>query len=373
MKYKLNQYLLAVILTIFAIGCATTQSESKTPSETITVESSELITAVRNGKTDTVKALLEAGADVNAPSNIYGRPLRIASFYGYTEIVKALVAAGADVNQHDDIGATALMAASLNGYTETIKSLLEAGADVNQHDDIGATALMFASLYGYTETIKSLLEAGADVNQHDDSGETALMATSDKGHTETVKALLAAGADVNMEGNRGETALGFAKKSKHKATVQLLEEAGARKSFERKELMTDSIGFNDDQIVNGDRLRVRIQELHTAMYERDAEKWFSMLDPESKNNYSDLEEFKKDSVYEDEPPWEGKMVSVIDDFCNCVPYKTSDMCTFLVHLTVIDKAGVVQLEARLLDVWLYEDDEWYWFLTYWELVDQCPG
>ena len=30
MKYKLNQYLLAVILTIFAIGCATTQSEFTT-------------------------------------------------------------------------------------------------------------------------------------------------------------------------------------------------------------------------------------------------------------------------------------------------------------------------------------------------------
>ena len=132
-------------------------------------------------------------------------------------------------------------------------------------------------------------------------------------------------------------------------------------------------GCTTNQIVDEDRLRVRIQEVHTAIYERDAEKWFSMLSPERKNNYSDLDEFKKERVAKDEPPWEGKRVAVIDDFCNCVPYKTSDMCTFLVHHTVIDEAGRILMDMKLLDVWLYEDDEWYWFLTYWELVDQCPG
>ncbi len=50
---------------------------------------------------------------------------------GDTVSIKALLEAGADVNAKDNDGLTALMWAAVRGHTETAQALLEAGADVN--------------------------------------------------------------------------------------------------------------------------------------------------------------------------------------------------------------------------------------------------
>jgi len=66
---------------------------------------------------------------------------------GRTEDVKALLAAGADVHAQDD---KALLRAAQNGQTETVTVLLKAGADVHAGND---DALRFAQFRGYTETV----------------------------------------------------------------------------------------------------------------------------------------------------------------------------------------------------------------------------
>jgi hypothetical protein len=71
---------------------------------------------------------LEAGADVNAQSNVEGTALMCASWKGHTEIVELLIEAGADVNIQDKGGWTALEYASNGGHTEIVKLLKEAGA-----------------------------------------------------------------------------------------------------------------------------------------------------------------------------------------------------------------------------------------------------
>ena len=50
---------------------------------------------------------------------------------GHTKEVKALISAGADVNAKAKNGTTALMAASYNGHTEIAQALIAARADVN--------------------------------------------------------------------------------------------------------------------------------------------------------------------------------------------------------------------------------------------------
>jgi ankyrin repeat protein len=118
----------------------------------------------RNGNTEAVKQLLEAGTDVNAKNNLGDTPLMWAARYGHTETVKLLLESSADVNAHNNYGWTALMWAARYGHTETIKFLLEKGADVNRENRHGNTALLFAAHEGSTEMMKLLLEAGADVN-----------------------------------------------------------------------------------------------------------------------------------------------------------------------------------------------------------------
>jgi len=102
--------------------------------------------------------------------------LILASRYSNTgsniETVKLLLENGADVNLKNNDGWTALMSASRYSNTEsnieTVKLLLENGADVNlkDKDNDGWTALMLASRYSNTEsnieTVKLLLENGAN-------------------------------------------------------------------------------------------------------------------------------------------------------------------------------------------------------------------
>lgn len=55
--------------------------------------------------------------------------LILASDKGYTEVVKALLEAGTDVNIKSKNGNTVLIFASAEGHTEIVEALLEAGAE----------------------------------------------------------------------------------------------------------------------------------------------------------------------------------------------------------------------------------------------------
>ena len=92
----------------------------------------DLLKAAYEGHTETVKALLEAGADVNAKiveGEFKGATaLFWAAGKGHTEIVQVLIAKGADVNAKGVKGWTALMLAAENRHTEIVSLLKQAGA-----------------------------------------------------------------------------------------------------------------------------------------------------------------------------------------------------------------------------------------------------
>ena len=81
------------------------------------------------------------------------------------DAVKALIEAGADVNAKDDEGKTALIYAAIYNHTpEVAKALVEAGAEINAKDNEGRTALSWAACNHNPQVLKALVEAGADVN-----------------------------------------------------------------------------------------------------------------------------------------------------------------------------------------------------------------
>lgn len=83
---------------------------------------------------------------------------------GNKTICKALIDAGADVNAKDDNGRTALMRAALLGQDRCVDLLLDAGADINAQDEVGRSALMEACIAFKRDTINKLLDRNADVN-----------------------------------------------------------------------------------------------------------------------------------------------------------------------------------------------------------------
>jgi ankyrin repeat protein len=145
--------------------------------------------AVRINDIIKVKALLAAGADVNARDKLGETPLHVAAVRGYQETSSPLIANGADINARNEDGVTPLHASALAGHKETIALLITKGADVNARNADGLTPLHAAALAGHTETVELLITKGADVNAKNEDGLTPLNAASQKGYWAIVELL----------------------------------------------------------------------------------------------------------------------------------------------------------------------------------------
>ena len=114
-----------VALSLSLVGCSDSRN-----SQFLT---EELLHAITNNDFRAVEELIKSGADVNASfEGLDGwTPLIQSAYQGKTEIVKVLVSAGADVDLADSTGGTALMSACITGKSQTVKFLIFAGCDVN--------------------------------------------------------------------------------------------------------------------------------------------------------------------------------------------------------------------------------------------------
>lgn len=121
------------------------------------------------GDLPAVKSLLQSGQDVNArvdlPKEKEVTGLILATGHGKTDVVRELIKAGADVNAQSESGAFALGLAAEDGHVEIVKALLTAGADVNMKNKDGWDAMMMAVIYQHFDVQKLLSDAGAGVQQ----------------------------------------------------------------------------------------------------------------------------------------------------------------------------------------------------------------
>lgn len=188
-----------------------------------TYGNTSLISAAARGYTNTVRALLEKGGEVDARDNAGRTALMVAAFGGYTSTVGLLLEKGANINATDNEGWTPLFWAAFSLRDGTVRFLLEKGADANiknKHED---TALLHAAYAGDSDTVSLLLQHDADVNATDDLGRTALMEASRQGHTDTVRLLLENGAGVDLQAHDGSTALALATQQRHAEIATLLK------------------------------------------------------------------------------------------------------------------------------------------------------
>lgn len=149
-----------------------------------------------------IELLLEHGADVNArsvvndwPRQVTGEPRRMyrpfggltpllfAAREGCLECVRALVNAGANVDLPDPRGVTALFLAIDNFHFDTAKLLIESGANPNKWDWWGRTPLYSA----------------VDVNTLPHGGRADRRSVDTTPSIEIVEALLEAGAWPNVQ------------------------------------------------------------------------------------------------------------------------------------------------------------------------------
>jgi uncharacterized protein len=177
-------------------------------------------------------ALLDAGAPVDGLPGDSETPLITAASYGDVEVARALIEAGANIEARASTdaggvpGATALMHAAVFGMTDVLDLLVKAGARPHSIESAAAVgdisgwltpatplqarirSLTFAADHQRLSVIDQLIEAQTPVDAVDElHGRQALRLAAQNGRPQSVRRLLGHGADPNLRDEHGHTAL----------------------------------------------------------------------------------------------------------------------------------------------------------------------
>lgn len=183
---------------------------------------SELQTAIYHGHTTLVNLLLEGNIDLESPAE--RKPLHLAVRLGKLEIVKSLLEKGANARARDQDGKTILHRAALCGCSspdeyqpkieqevklELVSLFLHKEVDINAQDADGCTALHYAISAKDPATVSLLLghRAGANFEIQDHKGRRPLHYAARVGCVLAVKALLGKSAQVDVRDVEGHTPL----------------------------------------------------------------------------------------------------------------------------------------------------------------------
>ncbi|MCL2484724.1 MAG: ankyrin repeat domain-containing protein [Endomicrobia bacterium] len=194
-----------------------------------------LVRAIRNTRAENVLVLIKAGANVN---DAYDKPYDdddkttplMYAVRGYSvnepRVIRALIDAGADVNAKDAIGYTPLLIAARHSWTkpENVEILIKSGANIEEKNKDGYTPLMRAIGSSRPENVIVLIKAGANVNiTIDENKITPLMyAMSNAVSIEpiVVKALIDYGADIDAKDAKGQSVFDYSRQSYSKEKVK---------------------------------------------------------------------------------------------------------------------------------------------------------
>jgi len=165
------------------------------------VISAAISDATQSVTLDCINELMRAGAELKHQDSVFGTALMAAVTSNKPQTVKHLIENGADVNiRHKKTDHTALYFAARDNRIEIATMLLKAGADPNLGTDHDGTPLHEAVRKKKPEMVKLLLEHGADVNAVDINRDTPLALGKDKYASMRAKPLEIAGILMSYGG-----------------------------------------------------------------------------------------------------------------------------------------------------------------------------
>jgi ankyrin repeat protein len=180
------------------------------------------------GDIDTVRALIDIGADALLRSNHHVTPLMVAGHSGHKDIVALLLAHLAKlgdtthVDARDKDGDTALRNTAEKGHIVCLKLLMDAGADPSVVNAAGDDAFQGASKRATFVLQNGSAAARQTVDDRDSEGKTMLYLAAKEGATAFVDMLLQGGADATLISNNNYSAIGMAAYNGHTECVALI-------------------------------------------------------------------------------------------------------------------------------------------------------
>ena len=181
------------------------------------------------GLLDSIEALIEKGAHVNAQGGLHCNALQAASTTGYFEVVQLLLEKGAVVDPK------ILLAALRQGQERVLRMLFDHGCHLEQTDMEGRQMCHYACIIGNTKAVEMLIDRGTDLTVTDKQGRNCLhfaAASSDSGSPGLVTMLLKQGFNPNSRDYNDWTPLHWAAKGGVAENLKILEDAGAKFSIE---------------------------------------------------------------------------------------------------------------------------------------------
>ena len=182
------------------------------------------------GMFETIKYLLGCGMDINIVGGPFGAPLQAAASFGRTDSVRLLLDHGADVDLLDLTSqyGNALQAAAARGHERVVDVLLSYGANVNLSGGSMGNCISAASASPVSNIpeatacriIERFINAGAKI----ESAPFALHEAARADSPLIVEMLLMNGADINTSTNEGVTALHVATENGYEHVVRSLLE-----------------------------------------------------------------------------------------------------------------------------------------------------
>jgi ankyrin repeat protein len=122
-----------------------------------------IFSAIKGNEIDRLGTLINP-QNINTPDIVSGlTPLMYASKNDKLDSVKLLLEKGANINAQDTYGNTSLILATITNQVRIVKELIERGADVNIIAKNGTNAFSIAYKKEYTEIVKLLESNGAKV------------------------------------------------------------------------------------------------------------------------------------------------------------------------------------------------------------------
>ncbi|XP_064031266.1 DNA-binding protein RFXANK isoform X5 [Pogoniulus pusillus] len=144
--------------------------------------SNTLTNRQRGNEVSALPATLDSENLVNKPDERGFTPLIWAAAFGEIETVRHLLDWGADPHALAKERESALSLASMGGYTDIVTMLLERNVDINIYDWNGGTPLLYAVRGNHVKCVEALLARGADLTTEADSGYTPMDLAVALGH-----------------------------------------------------------------------------------------------------------------------------------------------------------------------------------------------
>ncbi|KAL9625537.1 MAG: hypothetical protein Q9160_000248 [Pyrenula sp. 1 TL-2023] len=192
--------------------------------------STALHRAVFSRSLEIVKALVaHPSIDLEPPDKIGLPPLIAAAQGGNVSIVKAILDAGADVNilqNEQESRGNALMRAADYDHVDVVHELIERAIDWNAKDTFNRSALHSAAINGSADSLAVLLDLpSTDIDLQDINGNTPIHdAAGLDFHSDALPVLLSKGARTEIRNNRGKTPLEIARKKGTRRNASMLTE-----------------------------------------------------------------------------------------------------------------------------------------------------